>query len=186
MDPYILFRWSGPPVHCQLVFCVHFCVWRCIPDVSKERDILHVHLLICHLVPLQSNFFKKSAHVTTMLKTQNVILHFSQSKVLSKIYMTQTSWPHWLSGLLSTSLNSTHISWLAGPWILHEYSYFLDQHFLFQRNAGSTITMFQGSFLYKWKLCGMKCSWLLCLTAVQKWERLCRNISYRHLPISYS
>ena len=55
-------------------------------------------------------FQNTSAHVTTMLKTRNVILHFSQSKVLSKIYMTQTSWPHWLSGLLSTSLNSTHIS----------------------------------------------------------------------------
>ena len=26
------------------------CVWRCIPDVSMERDILHVHLLLCHLV----------------------------------------------------------------------------------------------------------------------------------------
>ena len=23
---YILFRWSGPPVHSQMVFCVHFCV----------------------------------------------------------------------------------------------------------------------------------------------------------------
>ena len=60
-------------------------------------------------------FQNTSAHVTTMLKTRNVILHFSQSKVLSKIYMTQTLWLHWLSGLLfnsslSTSLTSTHIS----------------------------------------------------------------------------
>ena len=65
-------------------------------------------------------FQKTSAHVTTMLKTQNVILHFPQSKVLSKIYMAQTPWPHWLSGLLfnsslPTSQNSTHISRLAGP-----------------------------------------------------------------------
>ena len=65
-------------------------------------------------------FQKTSANVTTMLKTQNVIVHFSQSKVLSKIYMTQTPWLHWLSGLLfnsslPTSLNSTHINWLAGP-----------------------------------------------------------------------
>ena len=38
-------------------------------------------------------FFKKyvSAHVTTMLKTQNIILHFSHSKALWKSYMTQTS-----------------------------------------------------------------------------------------------
>ena len=47
---YILFHWSGTPVHSQLVFCMHFCVWRCILDVSAERDVLHVHLLLCHLV----------------------------------------------------------------------------------------------------------------------------------------
>ena len=47
---YILFLWSGPPDHSQLVFCMHFCVWRCVPDVSVERDILHVHLLLHHLV----------------------------------------------------------------------------------------------------------------------------------------
>ena len=35
---YILFHWSGTPGHSQLVFCIHFCVWRCIPDVSMERD----------------------------------------------------------------------------------------------------------------------------------------------------
>ena len=83
------------------------CIWR-------ERCTPHppTHLPSCSSTV---TFQKTSAHVTTMLKTQNVILHFSQSKVLSKIYMTQTSWPHWLSGLLSTSLNSTHISWLAGP-----------------------------------------------------------------------
>ena len=46
---YIHFLWSGTPVHSQLVFCMHFCVWRCIPDVSVERDVLHAHLLICHL-----------------------------------------------------------------------------------------------------------------------------------------
>ena len=47
---YILFHWSGTPIHSQLVFCMHFCVWRYIPDVSMERDVLHVHLLLCHLV----------------------------------------------------------------------------------------------------------------------------------------
>ena len=44
------FRWSGPPVCSQLVFCMHFCVWRCIPDISVERDVLHVHLLLRHFV----------------------------------------------------------------------------------------------------------------------------------------
>ena len=53
---YILSRWSGPPVHSQMVFCMHFCVWSCVPDVSLERDVLHVHLLLCHLV-LFSHYF---------------------------------------------------------------------------------------------------------------------------------
>ena len=26
------------------------CVWRCIPDVSVKRDVLHIHLLLRHLV----------------------------------------------------------------------------------------------------------------------------------------
>ena len=47
---YIHFHWSGTPVHSQLVFCMLFCVLRCIPDVSMERDILHVYLLLHHLV----------------------------------------------------------------------------------------------------------------------------------------
>ena len=51
---YILFHWSGPPVHSQLVLCMHFCVWRCIPDASMERDGLHVHLLLCHPVLFDS------------------------------------------------------------------------------------------------------------------------------------
>ena len=52
---YILFHWSSTPVCFQLVFCMHFCVWRCIPDVSVERDTLHVHLLLHHLaLPLFS------------------------------------------------------------------------------------------------------------------------------------
>ena len=34
---YVLFRWSGTPVGSQLVFRMHFCVWRWTPDVSVER-----------------------------------------------------------------------------------------------------------------------------------------------------
>ena len=47
---YILLRWSGTPVHSQLVLCTHYCVWGCIPDISMERDVLHTHLLLRHLV----------------------------------------------------------------------------------------------------------------------------------------
>ena len=53
---YILLWWPGTPDHSQLVFCKHFCVRRCIPDVSMERDVLHIRLLFCPLVPLQHLF----------------------------------------------------------------------------------------------------------------------------------
>ena len=43
---HILFRWSGIPVLSQLMFSAHFCVWRCISDVSVERDVLHVRHLV--------------------------------------------------------------------------------------------------------------------------------------------
>ena len=45
---YIFFWWSGTPAHSQLVFCNIFCVWKYIPDASVERDVLHVHLLLCN------------------------------------------------------------------------------------------------------------------------------------------
>ena len=47
---YIFSHWSGTLVCSQLLFCMHFCVWRCIPDISMERDVLHIYLLLCHLV----------------------------------------------------------------------------------------------------------------------------------------
>ena len=52
----ILLHWSGPLVCSQLVFCVRFCVWRCIPDVSMEGDVLRIYLLLRHLV-LCSHYF---------------------------------------------------------------------------------------------------------------------------------
>ena len=42
----ILFHWSGAPVHSQLVFCRHFCVWRCIPNPWKR-----IHGEKCTLCP---------------------------------------------------------------------------------------------------------------------------------------
>ena len=50
MDLYILSQWLGTPVCAQLVFCMHFCVWRYISDVSMERGVLHICLLLHHLV----------------------------------------------------------------------------------------------------------------------------------------
>ena len=44
------------PVCSQRMFCMHFCVWRYSPDVSMERNVLHIHLLLCHRVPPLSDF----------------------------------------------------------------------------------------------------------------------------------
>ena len=49
-DSIYFVHWSSTPVFSQLVFCMHFCVWSCIPEVSVKRDVLHIHLLLCHLV----------------------------------------------------------------------------------------------------------------------------------------
>ena len=51
------FPWSGPPVRSQLLFCMNCRVWSCVPDVSVERDGLHIRLLLCHLVSQDSNTF---------------------------------------------------------------------------------------------------------------------------------
>ena len=67
MDLYILFHWSGPPVHSQLIFCMHFCVWRCIPDVSVERDVLP-----CPPTPPPS--FSKTADVDCSHKLKRCLL----------------------------------------------------------------------------------------------------------------
>ena len=47
---YIFFPTGQVLVCSQLLFCMHFCVWRCIPDISMERDVLYIYLLFCHLV----------------------------------------------------------------------------------------------------------------------------------------
>ena len=47
---HILFQLSGTPACSKLVFCKHCSVWRCSPDVSMERDVLHVYLRLCHFV----------------------------------------------------------------------------------------------------------------------------------------
>ena len=60
---YALLHWSGTPVHCQLAFGVHFCVWRCTPGGSVEREVLHIHLLLCHLVLPCTWFLKFSLSV---------------------------------------------------------------------------------------------------------------------------
>ena len=45
--------------HSQLVFCKIFCIWRCMPDISAERDVLHFYLLLYHLGSLDSSFLSK-------------------------------------------------------------------------------------------------------------------------------
>ena len=69
---YIIFHWSGTPVCSHLVFCMHFCVWRYIPDVSLKRDVLLVHLLLHHLV-LSTGLFLSFSLVKKIL--HHVPLH---------------------------------------------------------------------------------------------------------------
>ena len=59
----VLFHWSSTPFRSQLGFCLHFCVWRCIPDVSVERDALHAHLFLCHLSLLSSILFYTNYYI---------------------------------------------------------------------------------------------------------------------------
>ena len=53
---YILSQCSGIPARCQLLFCKISCGWRCSPDVAVERDVLHFHLLLRHLLSPQKSF----------------------------------------------------------------------------------------------------------------------------------
>ena len=91
---YILFCWSGTPVGSQLVFCMHFCVWRCIPDVSMEGDVLLVHLLLCHLV-LHSNyhFLKCNGYSTDMMMMTIVSLRFFIHMARGRCLWLFWSWP---------------------------------------------------------------------------------------------
>ena len=47
---YIFFS-SGQVLLSALSWCsACISVWRCVPDVSMERHVLHLHLLLCHLL----------------------------------------------------------------------------------------------------------------------------------------
>ena len=121
---YILFRWSGTPVHSQLVFCMHFCVWRCVPDVSVERDVLHVHLLLHHVV--QSLHFLKyeiqnwiqSSNEGTYELSKNVKLFSSPTFFFLTIFTGNLPDHHcfpWLKSWLSfLFLEFRTCQWLLG------------------------------------------------------------------------
>ena len=80
-----------------------------------------------------------SVPVTILLKTQNIILHFSHSKVLLHAYVTQI---HWLSGqLLSSFLTKLHphqltcwplnVTWiLLLPWLAFSVPEQCREHYL--------------------------------------------------------
>ena len=67
----ILFHWSSTLVHSQLVLCMHFWVWRCIPDVSVKRDVPHI-LLVLHYLVLPSSFFSYKPIVIRMSKVYHL------------------------------------------------------------------------------------------------------------------
>ena len=94
---YILFCWLDIAVHSQLVLCMHFCVWSCFPDVSVERDALHVYLLLHHLVLPTFSFWQMccmSFHKSSA-KVQNI-------QIFAHIH-TENTCPAWC---LSTMLFS--------------------------------------------------------------------------------
>ena len=91
---YILFCWSGTPVHSQLVFCVHFCVWRWIPDISMEGDILLIHLLLCRLVRHSNYHFLKWNGYSTdrmmMIVSLRFFIHMARGRFLCLFWSWQT------------------------------------------------------------------------------------------------
>ena len=54
---YRVFCWSEAPASTQLVLCESFCIWGCIVDPHMERDVLHVHQILHHLVSLNASFY---------------------------------------------------------------------------------------------------------------------------------
>ena len=91
--PIYSFCCAGTTLCSQLVFCMYFCVWRCVPDVSMERDALHVHLFLrhlrCSLLLLLSCFVQ--LFVTRWTATHQASLSFTISWSLLKLNA------HWVS-----------------------------------------------------------------------------------------
>ena len=75
--------WSGTRVCCQLVFCMNFCVWRSIPDVSMERDVLHIHLLLRCLVLHIVLYIEPKPPVNSICPL-NSILHWGKKKTINE------------------------------------------------------------------------------------------------------
>ena len=81
---YILFCWSCTPVHSQLVFCMHFCVGRCIPDVSVERDVFHVQQL---LLPSCSSWARFVRVPWTARSNQSILKHITPAYSLEGLML---------------------------------------------------------------------------------------------------
>ena len=64
---------------CQIlaVFYEIFCIWRYISDAFKERDVLHIHPLLCHLLSaVHLIFWKPSARLSADPYSKFKIHHF--------------------------------------------------------------------------------------------------------------
>ena len=70
------------PAHSQHVFC-KICVWRCLPDASVERDVLHVHLLSHHLVSLTVILVLGEMEWVLFLEFPGHISQFSRTILIS-------------------------------------------------------------------------------------------------------
>ena len=97
---YILSHWSGIPVRSQLVFCMHFCAWRCSPDISVERDVLHVHLLLCHLVLSEDLIFFQERVYSSRRECwmmMEAVLGVRRASSCSTVFLPASIFTHFLS-----------------------------------------------------------------------------------------
>ena len=92
---YIFFSIGPTPVHPQLVFCMHFCVWRCDPD--GERCAPHaptpppsLSLLVLFWCFIRTWSWSEYLIIFLMLFYLFSLLHFSHS------VMSDSLWRHGL------------------------------------------------------------------------------------------
>ena len=107
----------------QLVFCMHFCVWRCIPDVSVERERVHVHLLLRHLVlsDFFFFFFNLGASFVAQIVKKQICL---QCRILGfDLWVTKIPWsrkwlptPIFLPGKSHGEKSLGYNPWIAKNW----------------------------------------------------------------------
>ena len=108
-------KFLHPTKFCLVLFIIFCCqvllsalswcsactsVWRCIPDVSVERDVLHVRLLFCHLV-LSENliFFQERVYSSRWecWMMMEAVLEVRRAPSCSTVFLPASIFTHFLS-----------------------------------------------------------------------------------------